>query len=146
MNDMNGFPAPPLMPGSSGGASWRKKKIFIIVLSIGILIVLAVVVVFLTTSGILREGSSDRKATDAESRIDPIPSDRDRDGLSNDEEAAAGTSETEFDTDRDGLSDIDEMRVWKTDPKNPDTDGDGFGDGIEVVRGFNPAGPGELSR
>ena len=76
--------------------------------------------------------------------VDPIPQDRDRDGLTNEEEAALGTSETEFDTDFDGLSDVDEIRVWQTDPKKFDTDGDGYGDGVEVIRGFNPKGKGQL--
>jgi hypothetical protein len=37
----------------------------------------------------------------------------------------------EVDSDSDGLSDADEA-VWGTDPRNPDTDGDGYSDGMEV--------------
>ncbi|MFH1482518.1 MAG: hypothetical protein ABIE46_03290, partial [Patescibacteria group bacterium] len=33
---------------------------------------------------------------------------------------------------------------YKTDPKNPDTDGDGYKDGDEVKNGFNPNGSGKL--
>ena len=44
---------------------------------------------------------------------------------------------TELDGDGDGLSDVDEVRL-ATDAKNPDTDGDGYIDGLEVVRGYNP--------
>jgi hypothetical protein len=46
------------------------------------------------------------------------------------------------DSDSDGLSDWEEIRL-KTDPFNPDTDRDGFLDGIEYKRGFDPlkAGP-----
>jgi Bacterial TSP3 repeat len=36
------------------------------------------------------------------------------------------------DSDSDGLTDIDELTIWHTDPFNPDTDGDGFSDGVEV--------------
>lgn len=46
------------------------------------------------------------------------------------------------DTDRDGLEDELEG-VHYTDPNNPDTDGDGYLDGIEVFGGYSPhAGPG----
>jgi len=49
-----------------------------------------------------------------------------------------------LDRDQDGLSDGDEIRMI-TKPNNPDTDGDGYIDGLEVVRGYNPlqAGPGD---
>ncbi|MFH1354148.1 MAG: hypothetical protein ABIH36_02575 [bacterium] len=49
-----------------------------------------------------------------------------------------------LDGDRDGLSDVDEVRL-ATDANNPDTDGDGYIDGLEVVRGYNPlkASPGD---
>lgn len=48
----------------------------------------------------------------------------------------------EQDTDRDGLKDWEET-LWKTDSKNPDTDGDGTPDGQEVKDGRDPtkAGP-----
>lgn len=42
------------------------------------------------------------------------------------------------DADRDGLSDSDETLITGTDPKNPDSDGDGLGDGVEVVNRMNP--------
>jgi len=41
------------------------------------------------------------------------------------------------DFDNDGLSNNDEA-FWNTDPYNPDTDGDGFLDGEEVLSGHNP--------
>lgn len=43
----------------------------------------------------------------------------------------------ELDRDQDGLSDSDEI-VLMTNASNPDTDGDTYADGIEVVRGYNP--------
>lgn len=42
------------------------------------------------------------------------------------------------DTDGDGISDFDESSLYHTDPHLPDTDNDGFTDGIEIMRGFNP--------
>lgn len=46
------------------------------------------------------------------------------------------------DTDEDGLKDWEEQ-LWKTDPLNPDSDGDGTPDGEEIKSGRNPtiAGP-----
>jgi hypothetical protein len=47
------------------------------------------------------------------------------------------------DSDGDGLSDLRE-RAMGTDRFNPDSDGDGYADGIEITNGYNPAGEGEL--
>src|SRR3990167_9423282 len=54
---------------------------------------------------------------------------------------------TDIDPDNDGLSNIDES-YWNTDFQNPDTDGDGFLDGEEVVSGHDPskAGPDDSLR
>ena len=46
--------------------------------------------------------------------------------------------ETAVDSDQDGVADVDEIALFKTDPNNPDTDGDGVLDGVEIMRGFNP--------
>ena len=43
-----------------------------------------------------------------------------------------------IDTDKDGITDTDERVLFKTDPLKADTDGDGFTDGVEIIRGFNP--------
>lgn len=42
------------------------------------------------------------------------------------------------DSDFDGLTDQGEVQVYGTDPQNQDTDGDGFYDGTEVLRGTDP--------
>jgi len=47
------------------------------------------------------------------------------------------------DTDNDGLIDARE-EFYGTDPKHPDSDGDGFSDGFEVLNGYNPMGEGKL--
>lgn len=70
--------------------------------------------------------------------------DADLDGLSNDEEKALGTDPNNADTDADGLLDASE-KIYKTDPLKADSDGDGYNDGIEIKKGFNPAGPGKLT-
>ena len=50
----------------------------------------------------------------------------------------------ESDTDEDGLKDLDELLIYQTDPLNPDTDGDGYSDGAEVIAGYDPNGSGKL--
>ncbi|MCG2691059.1 hypothetical protein L6249_03295, partial [Candidatus Parcubacteria bacterium] len=74
----------------------------------------------------------------------PQPIDSDEDGLSDEEEDQLGTSSGAVDSDNDGLFDREEIKVYKTDPLKPDTDGDGFSDGDEVKGGYNPKGQGKL--
>lgn len=70
--------------------------------------------------------------------------DTDQDGLNDQEELELGTNANSTDTDTDGLFDREEVRVYKTDPLKPDTDGDTFLDGAEVKSGYNPSGEGKL--
>lgn len=58
--------------------------------------------------------------------------DPDKDGLLTKEEKRIKTDPHNPDTDGDGLMDGEEVRKYKTDPLNPDTDGDGLTDGDEV--------------
>ncbi|MDW7680634.1 MAG: OmpA family protein [bacterium] len=58
--------------------------------------------------------------------------DWDKDGLTNKIEKELGTDPRNPDTDGDGLSDGDEVNIYKTDPLKADTDGDGLSDGDEV--------------
>jgi len=44
-----------------------------------------------------------------------------------------------LDSDGDGLSDRDERYIYFTDPENPDSDGDGYDDGLEVRNNYPPA-------
>ena len=67
-----------------------------------------------------------------------FPLDSDGDGLSDDDEAAAGTDPAVVDSDGDGLSDGDEVNVYSTDPTLVDTDGDGMDDGYEVAHALDP--------
>lgn len=54
-----------------------------------------------------------------------------------------GMSAFHEDTDRDRLNNLMEQ-VYGTDPLNPDSDADGYLDGDEVDRGYDPLGPGNL--
>lgn len=50
---------------------------------------------------------------------------------------SAVQAEAPLDSDKDGLSDQLELQ-FKTDKNNPDTDGDGFKDAVEIDWGYNP--------
>lgn len=52
--------------------------------------------------------------------------------------ARAEEPSSQLDSDGDGLTDDDELGVYFTDPANPDTDGDGYGDGTEINNGYSP--------
>lgn len=43
-----------------------------------------------------------------------------------------------IDTDSDGLTDVEERTIYGSDPRNPDTDGDSFIDGNEVLHLYDP--------
>jgi len=72
--------------------------------------------------------------------------DKDLDGLSDEEEKKLGTNPNNSDTDGDGLMDSDEVKFYHTDPLKADTDGDGYKDGYEVERGYSPTGSGKLKK
>ncbi len=72
--------------------------------------------------------------------------DVDHDGMSDTWERANGLDPLRNDRDED--RDEDHLTNWqeylhKTDPRNPDTDGDTFPDGVEVRNGYDPSAPGD---
>ncbi|MFA6130859.1 MAG: hypothetical protein WC730_01185 [Patescibacteria group bacterium] len=74
--------------------------------------------------------------------LDVIASiDEDEDGLTRQDEYAAGTLDTDWDADNDGLNDGEEVSIHGTDPREIDTDGDGFSDFVEVQSGYDPLVP-----
>lgn len=85
-----------------------------------------------------------RVGAEEEARATVKITDTDYDGLSDEEEAELNTSIKSADTDGDGLTDREEVRVYLTDPLDPDSDKDGYEDGEEVENGFNPLGKGPL--
>jgi outer membrane protein OmpA-like peptidoglycan-associated protein/opacity protein-like surface antigen len=60
--------------------------------------------------------------------------DEDQDGIEKCDEEKLGTDPKNPDTDGDGLKDGEEINTYKTDPLNPDTDKDGLQDGAEVYQ------------
>lgn len=82
-------------------------------------------------------------ATSTEAEAESIV-DSDSDGLTDQEEARAGTNINVIDTDNDGLSDYEEVKIYRSNPLNTDTDEDGFLDGVEVKGGYDPNSTGKL--
>ena len=70
--------------------------------------------------------------------------DTDADTLPDVWEQIAGSDFTLVDTDEDGLTDAEEFNIYITKPGQPDTDADGYIDGIEVRGGYNPLGEGPI--
>ncbi len=85
------------------------------------------------------------KVTEEKLQPDRFILDKDEDGVLDTEEEKLGLSDQSIDTDADGLTDYKEINTFKTDPKKKDTDDDGFADGYEVMKGYNPLGSGKLS-
>jgi PKD repeat protein len=83
----------------------------------------------------------------ADDEGDACDSDIDGDGLTNDQELAAGTSPFIFDSDGDRTNDGTEVRCGSnpilavSNLAGPDTDGDGLPDACEALYGSNPALP-----
>lgn len=142
-----------LRPNPTDISSRRPRRLVVITIIIVILLLIGLVLYFIfwqkqNAQKIVDDGNiSPQKNVIVQSEppaVDPFPNDRDRDGLPDEEEKKAGTSDFEFDTDHDGLSDKDEIDVWRTSPTKADTDGDKFSDGYEVINGYNPNGPGKI--
>lgn len=72
--------------------------------------------------------------------------DADSDGLTVSDEETAGSDPRNPDTDGDGLSDGDEMNIHGTDPLLADTDGDSQSDASELAAGTNPLANGSVFR
>jgi len=67
--------------------------------------------------------------TDFDSLGNVCDEDDDNDGLTDEEEYILGTSRIHWDTDGDGVGDGDEVLYWGSDPLLADTDSDSFDDG-----------------
>lgn len=72
--------------------------------------------------------------------LDPADAsaDPDNDGLTTLQELNLGTYYNYADSDNDGLNDGDEVNTYGTSPTNPDTDGDGETDALEIQYGSDP--------
>jgi len=66
------------------------------------------------------------------SRVGPVYSDKDGDGLNEDSEYFWGTDPCNIDSDGDGLTDGEEVNTYSSSPLLVDTDGDGLSDNNEV--------------
>ena len=122
----------------------NNRKIFIIIVIIGILTVAGyfVFVKYIKNNrgnqNIQTDAEAEQKAAFTEFIKSVAASDKDFDGIIDQDELKYGTSPTSADTDGDGLLDKTEIEVYKTNPLKADTDGDGKKDGYEVRHGANP--------
>lgn len=142
------------MPASN---SPKKKFIFLLAAIFLLLLIVGLIIFFLyrkstsnkvnplVQNGIAVTTTPIADTTTPSPYVEKFPNDLDRDGIDDAKEKELGLSNRDFDTDGDGLSDSDEIDVWKTDPKITDTDADGFNDGYEVFKGYNPKGPGKIT-
>ncbi len=85
------------------------------------------------------QGPSAPSPTTTTTTTEPEPVDTDSDGLTDAEEAAAGTDPNNPDSDGDGVNDRLEVQRDDLDPTNPDSDGDGLNDGKELDFSCDPA-------
>ncbi|OGY91967.1 MAG: hypothetical protein A3H70_01090 [Candidatus Komeilibacteria bacterium RIFCSPLOWO2_02_FULL_48_11] len=76
----------------------------------------------------------------------PVPSSGGLSKLSSGNASLPGSnaSSSSPDSDSDGLTDTEETTVYGTDPRNADSDGDGYKDGQEASSGYNPNGSDKL--
>lgn len=93
--------------------------------------------------------NSENTNTGSEEPVDPALLDTDGDTLKDAWETSNGLNPEDpadafDDPDFDQLKNIDEFK-YGTNPQDPDSDADGFRDGVEVQKGFNPNGTGELA-
>jgi len=84
------------------------------------------------------DANADQQDYDNDGAGDACDDDDDNDGLSDMDEATAGTNPLNSDTDNDTLDDGDEVNTYLTNPLQSDTDADGFGDAVEVAAGSDP--------
>lgn len=124
------------------------KKVFLILLLILIAIGGVVLFRYIKKPALILKNQQTAPTTGTTEVQEPneFIHDKDKDGILDTKEQELGLSDYEFDTDKDGLSDFSEINTWKTDPTKKDTDGDGFNDGKEVLSGYNPLGPGKLTK
>ena len=112
----------------------------------------ALALLFTNGGGSRAQSGSDLKGESAKVNVTPnstvdakeikLKSDRDHDGMPDEDEAANGTnpddsSDADADSDSDGVTNGDEFSMG-TNLNAADSDGDGFSDSDEIQQGFNP--------
>lgn len=159
---MADFPTPPPLPDEAQPTGWLARNRKSVILGGIALVLLAVVIAIASrtprpstanTNSVSTESNANAAATNGNGAVNRptfrrftplVVADKDRDGLTDEEERTAKTDAAKVDTDGDGLSDYEEVKVYRTNPLQADTDGDGRADGLEVRAGDNPSGSGPL--
>ena len=160
MAELNPQPGSPILPTEPSG-SWlarNRQSVILGGVAVGLLIIIGVTSLIRNrhtgTTVNTNTGNSNTSTGSVGSSNTNSPTfrryqasgidDRDRDGLSDSQEAQYHTDPNKADTDGDGLTDYEEVVIYQTNPLVSDTDGDRQSDGQEVRSGSNPNGPGQL--
>jgi hypothetical protein len=156
MSDVYVMPDKYIVKGSTGGNKG------LIIVSVILLLVIAITGGYLAYDMISRQNATAEPTAEPprieiieESAVQPEITETELEATTTEEtvipeaeEVATSTPEqavslqNSLDSDNDALTDVEET-VFGTLPTNPDTDGDGYKDGIEVNNGYNPTKPGD---
>lgn len=125
----------------------RKGLIKKVIIGVVVVIILAVIGV-VVYSQFFASPEEEVEVVEVEEE-EKVEGDSDNDGLPDTWEEEHGLNyndprDPDYDPDFDSLINSDEYE-YGTDPNNPDSDNDGYKDGDEVNRGYNPKGSGSLN-
>ncbi|MDD4332971.1 MAG: hypothetical protein PHT51_02560 [Patescibacteria group bacterium] len=122
----------------------NRKKIFLVIIVVAIILGITVYFLFFRNTAYKEKFLLD--VNHKEQDVKTAEPDTNGDGILDSQAKTMGLNPNLTDNDGDGIFDVDEINTTKTDPLKVDTDGDGFNDLEELRSGYNPNGPGKLTK